>query len=111
MERARTLTNLKVGDRLYLPCGRFDKEHKHQYEVVEIYPRYVRCRDLSYSYLVYESFEIGTLVMAGVEPQWDENFGEDPRRCADNHYMAKKGGKRKNVIREDWEACNVGADS
>lgn len=96
MERGRTVTKTKVGDRLYLPCGRYDRVKFHHYEVIQVFATHVVCRDLDVvKYRAIETFQLGDLVQHGYEPQWDGSFGESPKFVCNDDEPTPKFMRRK----------------
>lgn len=72
---ARTITRMKKGQKFKTN----DREgYLSRFVVLSVNPGIVVCRNLKNGFI--ESFDLGTLVTMGMEPEWDTNYDEeDPR--------------------------------
>ena len=80
--RKRTIKNAYVGMRFKTAtkrkaAGMFQDDAVRTYEVIAVNPTIVVCKTIETGFI--ESFDIGDLVLFGIEPSWDDSYGLDPR--------------------------------
>lgn len=80
--RQRTIKNAYVGLRFKTAtkrkaAGMFQDDALRTYEVIAVNSTIVVCKTIETGFI--ECFDIGDLVLLGIEPSWDNSYGLDPR--------------------------------
>ena len=91
--RQRTIKNAYVGLRFKTKTerravGMFQDDGMRTYEVIVVNPTIVVCKTIETGFI--ECFDIGDLVLLGIEPSWDDSYGFDPRFGGESQFEQHK---------------------